>query len=119
MVTIHGNVKPEDDYTHPLGPEENFNESVYFNFFDREKQMGGFLRIGNRANEGHAEMTVIVYQPDGSALFNYKRPQITSNDGWDAGGLQGRRARARARRSGPPTTARGLPQGPARDARTR
>ncbi len=88
MVTILGNVKPEDDYTHPLGPEENFNESVYFNFFDREKQMGGFLRIGNRANEGHAEMTVIVYQPDGSALFNYKRPQISSNDGWDAGGLK-------------------------------
>ena len=88
MVTIIGNVKPEDDYTHPLGPEENFNESVYFNFFDREKQMGGFLRIGNRANEGHAEMTVIVYQPGGSALFNYKRPRITSNDGWDAGGLK-------------------------------
>jgi hypothetical protein len=88
MVTIIGNVKPEDDYTHPLGPEENFNESVYFNFFDREKQMGGFIRMGNRANEGHAEMTVIVYQPDGSALFNYKRPQISSNDGWDAGGLK-------------------------------
>ncbi len=88
MVTIIGNVKPEDDYTHPLGPEENFNESVYFNFFDREQQMGGFLRIGNRANEGYAEVTVIVYQPDGSALFNYKRPQISSNDGWNAGGLQ-------------------------------
>lgn len=88
MVTIVGNVKPEDDYTHPLGPEENFNESVYFNFFDREKQLGGFVRIGNRANEGYAEMTVIVYQPDGSALFNYKRPQISSNDTWDAGGLK-------------------------------
>jgi hypothetical protein len=88
MVTIVGNVKPEDDYTHPLGPEENFNESVYFNFFDREKQMGGFLRIGNRANEGYAEMTVIVYLPDGSALFNYKRPQISNNDAWDAGGLK-------------------------------
>jgi hypothetical protein len=88
MVAIIGNVKPEDDYTHPLGPEENFNESVYFNFFDRERQMGGFVRIGNRANEGHAEMTVIVYLPDGSALFNYKRPQISTNDGWDAGGVK-------------------------------
>lgn len=88
MVTIIGNVRPEDDFTHPLGPEENFNESVYFNFFDRERQMGGFLRIGNRANEGYAEVTVIVYQPDGSALFNYKRPQIASNDGWNAGGLK-------------------------------
>ncbi|MGI8926567.1 MAG: DUF7064 domain-containing protein [Tepidiformaceae bacterium] len=88
MVNIVGNVKPEDDYTHPLGPEENFNESVYFNFFDPGKNMGGFLRIGNRANEGHAEMTVIVYLPGGAALFNYKRPQITNNNGWDAGGLK-------------------------------
>lgn len=88
MVTIVGNVKPEDDYTHPLGPEENFNESVYFNFFDKDQQLGGFVRIGNRANEGYAEMTVIVYLPDGSALFNYKRPQISNNDAWDAGGLK-------------------------------
>ena len=88
MAKIIGNVKPEDDYTHPLGPEPNFNESVYFNFFDRAQQRGGFVRIGNRANEGYAEMTVIVYEPDGSALFNYKRPPITSNDGWDAGGLK-------------------------------
>ena len=88
MAKIIGNVKPEDDYTHPLGPEPNFNESVYFNFFDRAQQRGGFVRIGNRANEGYAEVTVIVYEPDGAALFNYKRPPITSNDGWDAGGLK-------------------------------
>ena len=88
MVKIIGNVKPEDDYTHPLGAEPNFNESVYFNFFDRAQNRGGFLRIGNRANEGQAEMTVIVYNADGSALFNYKRPAITSNDGWNAGGLE-------------------------------
>ncbi len=88
MVAIVGNVKPEDDYTHPLGPEENFNESVYFNFFDREQQMGGFMRIGNRANEGYAEMTVIVYLPGGAALFNYKRPQIDNNDEWNAGGAK-------------------------------
>lgn len=88
MVTIIGNVKAEDDYTHPVGPEENFNDSVYFNFFDREQQLGGFIRMGNRPNEGHAEMTVMLYQPDGSALFNYKRPQIADNHGWDAGGAR-------------------------------
>ena len=87
-VRIIGNVKPEDDFTHPLGPEQNFNESVYFNFFDRTRSRGGFVRIGNRANEGYAEMTVIVYNPDGSALFNYARPKIESNDGWNAGGLR-------------------------------
>lgn len=88
MVKIIGNIRPEDDYTHELGPEENFNESVYFNFFDREQNLGGFVRMGNRANEGYAEMTVIVWNPDGSALFNYAKPEIRHNDGWDAGGLK-------------------------------
>lgn len=87
-INIVGNLAPEDDYTHPLGPEENFNESVYFNFFDRRNNRGGFIRMGNRANEGYAEMTVIVYNPDGSALFNYKKPEISDNDGWHAGGAR-------------------------------
>lgn len=87
MVSIIGNLKPEDDYTHELGPEPNFNESVYFNFFDPSQNRGGFVRIGNRANEGYAEMTVIVWNPDGSAYFNYAKPDITHNDAWDAGGL--------------------------------
>ena len=88
MVKVIGNISAEDDYTHTLGPEENFNESVYFNFFDRTQNRGGFVRIGNRANEGYAEMTVIVWNPDGSALFNYDKPAISHNDGWDAGGLK-------------------------------
>ncbi|MCZ6617203.1 MAG: hypothetical protein O7E57_03645 [Gammaproteobacteria bacterium] len=88
MVKIYGNLTAHDDYTHVLGPEKNFNESVYFNFFDRTQNLGGFVRIGNRANEGYAEMTVIVWNPDGSALFNYARPAISHNDGWDAGGLR-------------------------------
>ncbi len=87
MVRIIGNIKAEDDYTHELGPEENFNESVYFNFFDPSQNRGGFVRIGNRANEGYAEMTVIVWNPDGSAFFNYAKPEISNNDGWNAGGL--------------------------------
>ncbi len=88
VVKIIGNIEAADDYTHELGPEENFNESVYFNFFDPKQNRGGFVRIGNRANEGYAEMTVIVWNPDGSALFNYQKPAITHNDSWDAGGLK-------------------------------
>jgi hypothetical protein len=88
MGNIVGNVKPEDDYTHSLGPEENFNESVYFNFFDTTLNRGGFIRIGNRANEGYAEMTVIVYNDDGSVFFNDKKPEIPHNDAWDAGGTK-------------------------------
>ena len=90
MVTstrILGNVKPTDEYMHPLGPEDNFNESMYFNFFDRERQTGGFLRLGNRANEGYAEMTLCLYLPDGSVLFNFDRSPIDDNSSFDAGGM--------------------------------
>jgi hypothetical protein len=88
MARIYGNLKAQDDYTHELGVEKNFNESVYFNFFDQQQNRGGFVRIGNRANEGYAEMTVIVWNPDGSAWFNYAKPSISHNEGWDAGGLK-------------------------------
>jgi hypothetical protein len=91
MVTqplILGDITAQDDYTHSLGPESNFNESMYFNFFDRSKKAGGFLRLGNRANEGYAEMTTTLYMPDGSVLFQFKRADITHNDAMDAGGMR-------------------------------
>ena len=88
MARITGNLKAEDDYTHPLGPESNFNESMYFNFFDREKALGGFVRLGNRANEGQAELTVCLYLPDGRVLFTFQRPAIANNDAFDAGGMK-------------------------------
>ncbi len=88
MAKIIGNIEASDDYTHPLGSEENFNESMYFNFFDASRQAGGFVRLGNRANEGRAEMTTTVYLPDGRVLFMFKRPSIEHNDAFDAGGMR-------------------------------
>ena len=88
MAKIIGNIEASDDYTHPLGSEENFNESMYFNFFDAERQAGGFVRLGNRANEGRAEMTTTVYLPDGRVLFMFKRAAIDHNDAFDAGGMR-------------------------------
>ena len=88
MAKILGNLRAEDDYLHPLGPEHNFNESMYFNFFDPARSIGGFLRLGNRANEGHAEMTVTLYVGDGRVLFMFKRAAIDNNDAFDAGGCR-------------------------------
>jgi len=88
VARIIGNLAPEDDFTHPLGPEPNFNESMYFNFFDRTRSLGGFVRLGNRANEGHAELTVCLYLPDGRVLFTFQRPAISNNDAFDAGGMR-------------------------------
>lgn len=80
-------LKPSDEYMHENTGEANFNESMYFNFYDRDAQLGGFVRIGNRPNEHYAEMTIAVYLPDRTALFMYKRPQIADNSRFAAGGM--------------------------------
>lgn len=79
---------PIDEYMHELGPEPNFNESMYFNVYDPAANLGGWFRLGNRANEGSAEMTVCLYLPDGRVGFMFKRPTIASNDAFDAGGMR-------------------------------
>src|SRR4029450_1171538 len=80
-------LEPADEYTHELGPEPNFNESMYINLFDPEVGLGGFFRLGNRANEGQAEMTVCLYLPDGRGGVMVKRPPLVDNAPADAGGL--------------------------------
>ena len=79
---------PADEYMHPLEEAKNFNESMYFNFFDAREHVGGFLRLGNRANEGYAELTTCLYLPDGRVAFTYHRPEIANNDAFDAGGMR-------------------------------
>lgn len=79
---------PDDEFMHTVDEAENFNESMYFNVFDAERRVGGWFRLGNRPNEGHAEMTVCLYLPDGSVGFMYQRPSISGNDAFDAGGMR-------------------------------
>ncbi len=86
MVKIR--LDPQDEYMHTLETVSNFNESMYFNCYDPSEQVGGFLRLGNRANEGYAELTTCLYLPDGRVGFVFKRPEIESNDAFDAGGTR-------------------------------
>ena len=83
MVKIR--MEPQDEYMHPLESATNFNESMYFNVYDPAERVGGFLRLGNRANEGYAELTTCIYLPDGRVAFTYNRPKISDNDAFDAG----------------------------------
>src|SRR2546423_3256883 len=71
-------------------PEEasNFNESAYYNFYDPGPGVGGWVRLGNRVNEGYAEMTTCLYLPDGRIGFWFARPHIDTNDRHDGGGLR-------------------------------
>ena len=93
VVEMGVRLDPSDEYMHPLGEETNFNESMYANCFDPVNQVGAWFRIGNRANEGYAEMTVCLYLPgedghDQQVGFMFKRPTITSNDAFDVAGLR-------------------------------
>ncbi len=81
-------LEPVDEYCHELGPESNFNESMYFNVYDPTARLGAFFRVGNRANEGTGEMTVCVYLPDGRVGFMFKRPEVHDNDSFDSAGLR-------------------------------
>lgn len=73
---------------HELEEAQTFNESMYFNFFDPQSRLGGFFRLGNRPNEGYAEMTLCLYLPDGRVVFMFDRPRIAGNEAFDAGGMR-------------------------------
>ena len=79
---------PTDEYLHPLEEASNFNESMYFNVVDPTVGVGGFFRLGNRPNEGRAEMTTCLYLPDGRVAFMFDRPAISGNEAFDAGGMR-------------------------------
>ena len=80
-------LEPEDEYTHPIESASNFNESMYFNVFDRERRIGGWFRLANRPNEGRGEMSCCVYLPDGRIGFMFARPERHDNDAFDGGGM--------------------------------
>lgn len=81
-------LEPVDEYPHEPDPVPNYNESMYLNAFDAAAEVGGWFRLGNRVNEGYAEMSVCLYLPGGRVGFTYGRPEITTNDAMDAGGLR-------------------------------
>ena len=81
-------LEAQDEYTHPIESAKNFNESMYINLFDPQQKAGGWFRVGNRPNEGHAEMSCCVYFPDGRVGFMFQRPKISGNDALDAGGMR-------------------------------
>ena len=72
-------LEPQDEYTHTPDAASNYNESMYFNVFDPKAKIGGWFRLGNRPNEGQAEMTTCLYLPDGRVAFMYGKPKISDN----------------------------------------
>jgi hypothetical protein len=88
MSKIVGTVTLADEEMHPPDDHPQYNESALLTLFDHERRQGGYLRVGNRLNEGHAEATLCWFLPDGRALFNFARAPITTNEVFDAGGIR-------------------------------
>jgi len=70
---------PEDEFTHTPDAASNYNESMYFNVFDPTSKVGGWFRLGNRPNEGYAEMSICLYLPGGrvGSMFAARRSAAT------------------------------------------
>ena len=69
-------MRPEDELMHQPDASSNFNESVYTNGFNTASPVGGWMRLGNRVNEGYAELSVCLYLPDGRIACQFQRPAI-------------------------------------------
>ncbi len=87
MTDFITKLEPEDEFNHLPDDSPNYNESMYFNLFDHSSRLGGWFRLGNRPNEGYAEMTCCLYLPDGRVGFMFNRPTISNNDEFNAGGM--------------------------------
>ncbi len=79
---------PSDEYPHEPEAASNYNESMYVNSFDQTLGVGGWFRLGNRVNEGYAEMSACVYLPGGRVAFMFGRPRISTNAEMNAGGMR-------------------------------
>lgn len=78
-----------DEGMHEPTEDAQFNESMYFNFVDQSGSgFASLIRMGNRVNEGHSEVTVLVYLPDGSLAAHIERAPISDNSRFEAGGLR-------------------------------
>ena len=76
-----------DEFSHRPTKDENFNESVYVNGFEVDRGIGGWMRIGNRPNEKHAEVQLCFYLTDGRLACQFLRPQLSGNTDFASGGL--------------------------------
>jgi len=62
-------VEPEDERTHPRGPEPLWNESWYFDFVADDGEFGGYVRVGLVPNQGTAWVLVAFTGPDLPAVM--------------------------------------------------
>jgi hypothetical protein len=58
----------DTDVMHKPGTDREWNESYYFNFYDREQDICGFMRIGLKPNADERSMFFFLMMPGGGLL---------------------------------------------------
>jgi len=69
VLYLRDDSQPDDtDVVHEFGSHPDWNESFYFNFYDRDKDICGFMRIGLKPNRDEKSMFFFLMMPDGSLI---------------------------------------------------
>jgi hypothetical protein len=74
------------DFIHQAGTEKEWNESFYFNVYDRENDICVFMRIGLKPNMDERSAFCFMMMPDGSVV-GIKDQEALGNGTLDAKGL--------------------------------
>ena len=61
-------IQEDTDIVHPVGKHIDWNESFYFNVYDREKDICAFMRIGLKPNRWEKNMYCYLMMPDGTTI---------------------------------------------------
>lgn len=75
------------DVIHEFGSHEEWNESFYFNFYDRGQDICGFMRIGLKPNKKEKHVFCYLMMPDGN-IVGLKDQAVMENNDLDALGLK-------------------------------
>lgn len=75
------------DKIHEFGTHEEWNESFYFNFYDRGQDVCGFMRIGLKPNKKEKSVFCFLMMPDGNT-FGVKYQAVMENNDLEVAGLK-------------------------------
>lgn len=70
----------DTDGIHEFGSHEDWNESFYFNFYDRGQDICGFMRIGLLPNNKEKSVFCFLLLPDGSVIGTKDQIAMENND---------------------------------------
>ncbi len=65
---------------HEVGEQKDWNESFYFNFYDRGNDLCGFMRIGLKPNKKEKALFCFFLMPDGSIVGLKENVEMEDNE---------------------------------------